>query len=90
MRADGTRVSPLSTACGTDELAIRRATEANIDRIDRIERPEWFTVSGGRKVRYPREKSPALHQARAAVSQGAPAEFHATAGYQRFAEAFND
>ena len=90
LRADGTRVSPMSTSVGTEEQAIQRATEANIDRIDRIERRQWFTVDrrsadriGRRKMRYPREKSPALSEAR-------QAQFHASTGYQRFAECFPD
>jgi hypothetical protein len=63
VRADGSRVSPLSTRCGSEELAVREATEGNIDRIDKIMRAQWFTKSESRKVRYPREKSPALHEA---------------------------
>jgi hypothetical protein len=82
VRADGTQVSPMSTACGSEELAIRRATQGNIDRIDKVLRPQWFTVSGSRKVRYPREKSPALNEAR-------QAQFHASPAYERFAECYN-
>jgi hypothetical protein len=52
VRADGTRVSPMSISCANEEQAIRRATEGNIDRIDKIERPGWFTVGGSRKVRW--------------------------------------
>jgi hypothetical protein len=58
--ADGTRISPASSSCGTLAIAIHRAVENNIDLIDKIERRDWFTVSGSRKARYPREKSPAL------------------------------
>ena len=83
VRADGTRISPMSTACGTEEQAIQQATEDNIDRIDQVKRPEWFTRRGGRNARYPREKSPALSEAR-------QAQFHASAGYQRFAECYNN
>ena len=60
-----------------------RCTCANIDMIDKIKRPQWFTKGGSRNLRYPREKSPALSEAR-------QAQFHASAGYQRFAECFND
>jgi hypothetical protein len=47
--------------CRSEEQAIHRATRDNIDTIDRIERPQWFTSDGRtRKKAYPREISPAL------------------------------
>jgi hypothetical protein len=47
--------------CRSEEGAVHLATRDNIDAIDRIERPQWFTADGKtRKKAHPREMSPAL------------------------------
>ncbi len=60
LRAYGSRVSPASIICATEARAIEVAVEQNIDGIDKVTRPSWFSVRGLRKARYPREKSDAL------------------------------
>jgi len=60
LRADGSRVSPASIMCATEARAIEVAVGHNIDGIDKVTHPSWFSVRGLRKARYPREKSDAL------------------------------
>lgn len=61
LRADGSRVSPASTICGTEEQAIEVAVGHNIDYSGKVNHPKWFVRGRSiRNTRYPREKSDAL------------------------------
>jgi len=61
LRVDGSRVSPAGEICATEARAIEVATAHNIDSIDQVNHPKWFTRGRSiRNARYPREKSDAL------------------------------
>jgi hypothetical protein len=92
---DGTLVSPGGLVYTSEAAAIGQALQSNVNRVDELLYRGHFTIDrrrcsriGRRKKAHPFEKSPTLAQVRAL--QPTPADFHASAGYQRFAECFTD